>query len=73
MAELPTTDIENYENTLLNKPITAAERFSGAALHEWMPFVIFRVRSRERPQRHYQADFWVDVASRRVQQWKLNL
>ena len=39
MAELPTTDIENYENTHLNKPITAAGRFSGAALHEWMPFV----------------------------------
>ena len=35
--------------------------------------VIIRVRSRESPQRHFRADFWVDVASRRVQQWKLNL
>ena len=48
-------------------------RFSEAGLHEWMPFVIFRARSRERSQRHFRADFWVGVASRCVQQWKLNL
>ena len=38
-------------------------RFSEAFLLEWMPFVIFRARSRERSQRH----FWVGVASRCVE------
>ena len=33
--------------------------FSEAGLHERMPFVIFRARSRERSQRHFRADFWV--------------
>ena len=47
--------------------------FREAGLHEWMPFVIFRTRSHERSQRHFQADFWVDIASCCVQQWKLNL
>ena len=37
-----------------------------------MPFVI-RARSRERSQRHFQANFWVGVAPRCVQQRKLNL
>ena len=32
-------------------------RFSEAGLHELMPFVIFRARSRERSQRHFRADF----------------
>ena len=41
-------------------------RFSEAGLHEWMSFVIFRGRSRERSQRHFLADFWVGVASRCV-------
>ena len=41
-------------------------RFNEAALHEWMPFVIFRTRSRERLQRHFRADFWVGVVSRCV-------
>ena len=39
-------------------------RFSEAGLHEWMPFVVFRARSRERSQRHFRADFWVGAASR---------
>ena len=47
--------------------------FSEAGLHEWMPFVIFRARSRETSQRHFRADFWVSVASRCVQEWKVNL
>ena len=38
-----------------------------------MPFVIFRARSRERPQRQFRADFRVGIASRCVYQWKLNL
>ena len=37
--------------------------FSEAGLHEWMPFVIFRARSRKRLQHHFWADFWVGVAS----------
>ena len=41
-------------------------RFSEAGLHEWMPFVIFRARSREKLQRHFRADFWVGFASRCV-------
>ena len=41
-------------------------QFSEAGLHEWMLFVIFRARSRERSQRHFRADFWVGVASRCV-------
>ena len=41
-------------------------RFSEAGLHEWMPFVIIRARSRERSQRHFRADFWVGIASRCV-------
>ena len=40
----------------------AIGRFSEAGLHEWMPFVIFRARSRERSQRHFRPDFWVGVA-----------
>ena len=38
-----------------------------------MPFLIFRARSHERSQRHFRADFCVGVASRCLQQWKLNL
>ena len=38
-------------------------RFSEAGLHEWMPFVIFRVRSCKMLQYHFWADFWVGVAS----------
>ena len=38
-----------------------------------MPFVIVCARSRERSQRHFRADFWVGVASRRAWLWKLNL
>ena len=45
--------------------------FSEAGLHKWMPFVIFHARCRKRSQHHFQADFWVGVASRYVQ-WKLN-
>ena len=41
-------------------------RFSEAGLHEWMPFVIFRARSRERSQRRFRANFWAGVASRCV-------
>ena len=37
--------------------------FSGAGLHEWMPFVIFHARSRERSQCHFLTDFLVGVAS----------
>ena len=44
----------------LNHPI---RRFSEAGLHELMPFVIFCARCCERSQRHFQADFWVGVAS----------
>ena len=40
--------------------------FSEAGLLKWMPFVIFRARSRKRSQRHFRANFWVGVASRCV-------
>ena len=53
--------------------VTSIGRFSEAGLHEWMPFVIFHVRSHKRSQCHFRADFWVGVASRCVYQWKLNL
>ena len=29
--------------------------------------------SRKKSQRHFRADFWVGVASRCIEQWKLNL
>ena len=35
--------------------------FSETGLPERLPFVIFRIRSRERLQHHFQADFWVGV------------
>ena len=41
-------------------------QFSEDVLHEWMPFVIFRARSRERSLCRFRADFWVGVASRCV-------
>ena len=41
-------------------------RFGEAGLHEYMPFVIFRAKSRERSQRHFRTDFCVGVASRCV-------
>ena len=51
--------------TLPQSPICIG-RFSEAGLHEWVPFVIFRARSRERSQRHVLSNFWVGVASRCV-------
>ena len=30
---------------------------------EWMPFVIFRTRSRKRSECHFRANFWVGIAS----------
>ena len=54
-------------------PRLSIGRFSEAGLHKWMPFVIFRARSHKRSQRHFRADFWVGIASCRVQQWKLSL
>ena len=41
--------------------------------HEWMPFVIFCARSRERLQHHFRANFWVGIPSHCVLKWKLNL
>ena len=38
-------------------------RFSEVGLREWMPCVIFRAWSCERSQHHFQADFWVGIAS----------
>ena len=48
-----------------NKPakLSAIGRFSEAGLHQWMPFVIFCARSRERLQHDFRADFWVGIAS----------
>ena len=46
--------------------VTSTGRFSEAGLHEWMLFVIFCTRGHERLQRHFQADFWVGIASRCV-------
>ena len=40
-----------------DSPHIATGRFSEAGLHELMPFVIFRARSRERSQRHFRVDF----------------
>ena len=54
---------------------TAIGRFGEAGLHEWMPFVIFRARSRERSQRHFRADCFtvcitVEVEPRTAKQYK---
>ena len=50
--------------TELQASATYIGRFSETGLHEWMPFVIFRAKSRERSHRHFRANFWVGVASR---------
>ena len=46
--------------------LCAIGQFSEAGLHEWMPFVIFHARSRERSQHHFWANFWVGIVSRCV-------
>ena len=58
--------ISGSNRSTQNYNLTYSLRVSEAGLHEWMPFVIFRARSRERPQRHFRADFRVGVASRCV-------
>ena len=55
-----------YIHTRTIGELTRIGRFDEAGLHEWIPFVIFRARSRERSQRHFRADFWVGVALRCV-------
>ena len=46
-----------HTHTRMHAYTLAIGRFSEDGLHKYMPFVIFRARSHERSQCHFQADF----------------